>query len=288
MARKSFAELKASIGKGSSSNNTTNYGDVYPFWNMKDDEEAIVRFLPDLNEDNPDGFLVEKLVHKLTINGQFRTVPCQKMYGDSNCPACSISAEYYNANDEVKGKKYYRDKVHLARAVIVSDPLATDESSEVGNIKTLNLSYQVYQSIINSFGDLDDYPFDYENGCNFIITKKMVQDGKNKHANYSFSKFARKETSISDYIKIDDIELVDLKTLLPAQVSIDEMETMLEADIQGGSLDNSAPEKVSDLSALKDKLGKVASEPTPEVKSEANISDEANSILADIMAKNTG
>ena len=40
----------------------------FPFWNMKVGEQAIIRFLPDLNEENPLGFMVEKTVHNLNIN----------------------------------------------------------------------------------------------------------------------------------------------------------------------------------------------------------------------------
>jgi len=290
MARKSFAELKASIGKKTGGSSDYDYGDVYPFWNMNDGEEAIVRFLPDKNEDNDEGFMLEKFVHKFTINGQYKTVLCPKHHGGGKCPACDISAEYYDADDKASGKKFYRDMNHIARAVIVADPLDKDAEGKdnVGKIMTINLSFQVYNAIINSFNDLEDYPFDYENGCNFIITKQMVKDGEKSYANYSFSKFARKETPISKYIKEEDIKLLDLTTLLPKVATVEEMETYLEAAIQGADNDSTAPKKSDSIGALKDKLGTVTDAPAEKetASSEDNISDAANDILNDIMAQN--
>lgn len=292
MAKPSFAELKANIGKKSSgeeNNNRGNYGDVYPFWDMGANEEAIIRFLPDGNEDNPEGYFIEKLVHKLQINGQVRNVPCQKMYGRKHCPACDISAEYYKAGDDDNGKKFYRNKVHVARAVIVSDPIKTDEQNSEGKIKTINLSYQVYKAMLTSFSDLEDYPYDYNNGCNFVINKQVTKDGKREYANYSFSKFARKETPLSDYINLEDVDIVDLTTLLPSPITDDEMEKLLEAAITGTELDESSDsgntEHVSGLGAVKNSINSVGGNNSK--VNDDSIEDEAESILNDIMNANS-
>ena len=71
----------------------------YPFWNMKNGESATVRFLPDANQDNPYGFLVERLTHVLEINGERKTVPCLHMYGE-DCPICAVSKAYYDDEDQ--------------------------------------------------------------------------------------------------------------------------------------------------------------------------------------------
>ena len=71
---------------------------------MKNGEQAIIRFLPDKNQDNPLGFLVEKLSHALTINGERKTVPCLRMYGE-DCPICAVSSAYYKDEDKENGKK---------------------------------------------------------------------------------------------------------------------------------------------------------------------------------------
>jgi len=291
MARKSFKDLKATIGKSDKSD--FNYGDIYPFWNMPDGGEAIIRFLPDLNEDNPEQFMLKKLQHKLYINGKTETFTCPKTFDKKNeCAACATSAEFYDAEDKTNGKKFYRDQVHLARAVIVSDALPADDEGNTheGKIMTINLSFQVYNAVLSSFNDLEDYPFDYDNGCNFIITKKIVKDGNDSYANYSFSKFARKETKVSEYIKEADMKIVDLKTLIGDAPTVESIETMVDAALRGSDNDASAPKKVDSISNLKNKLEQTTSGANDDdsTGSESDISDAAEDILNDIMAQNAG
>jgi hypothetical protein len=75
-AKMSLAELRAAYKEpakeGGSGN--SNFNKYYPFWKMKNGQKAIVRFLPDRDEGNPRGFMVEKVNHNLTINGQKKSV----------------------------------------------------------------------------------------------------------------------------------------------------------------------------------------------------------------------
>ena len=84
------AKLKASESKGSGER-TGGDNSIYPFWNLKEGEESVLRFLPDGNTDNT-FFWVERAMIKLPfagIKGESESkptivqVPCVEMYGDT-------------------------------------------------------------------------------------------------------------------------------------------------------------------------------------------------------------
>jgi len=210
----------------------------YKFWDMKFGETATVRFLPDANENNPLGFMVEKLMHNLTINGERRSVPCRKMVNE-DCPVCSVSTAFYKEEGDgsQNGKNYWRKKQHLVQALIIEDPLAPDattgENSE-GKVCYLNLGYQLYSVIKESLtsGDLDAIPFDYSQGYDFIIKKTEGQGGNPKYD--VGSKFSRRSTSLTeDEIAFVTDEMIDLSTLIPGAMDLDKMEAMLTASLTG-------------------------------------------------------
>lgn len=220
-------------------NTNSRPNNYYPFWQANTGEQAIVRFLPDLDPDNPLGFMVEKLMHHLTINGEDKKVPCLKMYGE-DCPICNVSRAYYKdeGKDSVNGKKYWRKKQHIAQALIVEDPLPADkETNETheGKVRFLNLGWQLFGVIKEAFesGDLDEVPYAYKGGCNFII-KATPQGDYDTYA--IASKFARKSSDLTDeQIAFVQDHLVDLKTLLPAHPGLEKVEAMLEASLTGNT-----------------------------------------------------
>jgi len=226
--------------KASTPQNTNRPNNYYPFWDAPVDTAVEIRFLPDANEENPLGFLVEKLYHVLTINGEEKKVPCLKMYGEE-CPICKVSQAYYKSKDEDNGKKYYRKKQHIAQALIIDDPLPPDPDTgetHTGKVRYIALGYQLFNIIKDAFesGDFDDVPWDFENGTNFII--KKTQQGK--YASYTVgSKFARRSTALSDdQIAVAKSDMVDLSTLLPAQPGRESVEAMLEAALTGSSYES--------------------------------------------------
>ena len=233
MARLSFEELKAQFKKGDGTNEggQNNY---YPFWNMEVGEQATIRFLPDANEDNPTGFLLEKVMHVLEINGEKKSVPCLKMYGEE-CPICKVSAAFYKKDDKVNGKKYWRKKQYLTQALIIDDPLPADKETgetQVGKIRYLALGNKIYDSIKDAFesGDLDDAPDLLKGGTNFVIKKRQ----QGEYADYSRSSFVKRASDLDDdtidYVKSSSI---DLSTLLPKNPGVDKVEAMLQAAMSG-------------------------------------------------------
>jgi len=236
----SLEQLTAAFKKQDTTESRPN--NYYRFWDMKIGEQAIVRFLPDANKENPLGFMVEKLMHTLEINGETKSIPCLKMYGEE-CPICKVSSAYYKdeGKDSPNGKKYWRKKQHIVQALIVEDPLAPDsetgENSE-GKVKFLNMGYQLYSVIKEAFesGELDDIPYLYEGGCDFII-KKTDLGGRPKYD--VGSKFARRSSDLTpDEVEVAEDEMVDLSTLLPANPGLEKVETMLEAALTGASYED--------------------------------------------------
>lgn len=265
----------------------------YPFWDMKTGEQAIVRFLPDKDSDNPLGFMVEKLMHNLVINGENKNVPCLKM-SDQDCPICKLSSAYYKDKDEANGKKYWRKKQHLAQALIVEDPLpANSDSGESheGQVRFIALGYQLYNIIKESFesGELDEIPFAYDGGCDFII--KKTEQGK--YASYAVgSRFARKSTDLTDdQVAIVEDQMIELHTLLPSPPEVEKVESMLEAALGHGEyVEDDAPSKPAAKAAAKPAATPAVEEEaettTPVVEDEAAETDgDVDDMLAKIRAR---
>lgn len=229
------ANFKTPENNNSGNNLPNNY---YPFWNMEEGETCQIRFLPDADSDNPLGFLVEKVMHNLIINGEKKSVPCLSMYGE-DCPICKVSQDYYKADDEANGKKYWKKKQHIAQALIVEDPLPVDKETgenHEGQVRLISLGFQLFNVIKEAFesGELDEIPFAYEGGTDFIIKKTM----KGKYAAYDLgSKFVRKSTDLSEDV-IANLDLTDLKTVLPKHPGREKVEAMLEAALSGGTYED--------------------------------------------------
>lgn len=280
------SQFKQDDKKGSRPNN------YYPFWNMKEGETAIVRFLPDTDDDNAMGFMVEKLMHKLHVNGDDKKIPCMKMYGE-DCPICKVSAAYYKDGDKDNGKKFWRQKQHVVQALVIDDPLPPGDDGEKheGKVRFMTLSYQLFNIIKAAFesGELDEIPYAFEDGYNFAIKKTKQGD----YATYAVgSNFVRKSTSLTDDEQaIAHDGMVELGTLLPANPGLDKVEAMLEASMTGSSYDEDDDTETTDFKAVKKDKAPAAKKDKVEAKEEAaetdtgetaDKSDEADDILAQI------
>lgn len=204
----------------------------YRFWNMQEGERATVRFLPDA-VDNPMGFMVEKVMHNLDINGERKSIPCLSMYGE-DCPICKVSSDFYKQDDKVNGKKFYKNRQHIAQVLVVEDPLPVKdgEESAVGKVRLITINYTINEIIKNAFeeGELEAIPFAYKGGTDFIIKKTM----QGEYPSYSLSKFARRPSDLTDeQIEMVEEQLVDLSTLLPKNPGIDKVDQLLEAALSG-------------------------------------------------------
>lgn len=279
---KSLEELKNAF-KQSDNDGGNLPNNYYPFWKMKDGESATVRFLPDANSENPFGFMVEKLMHTLPINGENKSVPCLKMY-EEDCPICKVSSEYYKKEDKANGKKYWRKKQYITQALIVEDPLDADEQTgetHAGKVRFLTLGYQIYNVIKEAFesGELDEVPFAFEGGCDFIIKKSK----QGEYSTYAVgSRFARKSSDLTEeQLALVQENLSDLSELLPKTPGLDKVQGMLEASLTGSSYESS-----DDNNTSATKTSSTSAPAVTESKSEETSSDdEADDILQQIRAR---
>lgn len=272
MSRPSLADLRQRYKDQKAKKDKKGFGNsnIYPFWAMGMDEQAVVRILPDANEDNPNAFYVDKLEHILSINGKDRNIPCLKMYGE-RCPICDISNAYYKEKDEINGKKYYRKKTSLARVLVMDDPLPPDtETGEkyTGKVKNTQFSYQIMEKITEQISDdsdegLEHIPWDMEMGYDFII-KKTPQG---KHGTYAIgSRFKKNATPIPADVR-GKIELIDLKTLLPANPGLEKVEALLSAHMTGSDdPDAEADEDAGESEAPKTSMESLPKPPAAKVE----------------------
>jgi len=221
--------LKSAFTSKASGNVDDSWKKKYQFWKMQEGATAIVRFLPDLDEENPMGFLVENLVHELHVNGERRTVPCLAMHGES-CPICELSKKFYDEKNEDLGKKYYRKKSYLGQVIVVESPIEHDATMLVKLIDFGPKIFKIIQSAFQS-GDLEVEPYALQGGYNFRIKKTKA----GQYADYGTSSFAPKQTDVDEEL-VNRIELMDLKEHRTKYIPRAEIEIMLNADLTGATV----------------------------------------------------
>lgn len=277
--------LKAAFAaKTTGSSSNADWKKFYPFWKMADDAVAIVRFLPDLDEDNPMGFLVEHKTHELIVNGEKKIVPCLSMYGES-CPCCEVSRKYYDEKDEALGKRYYRKLSYLGQVIVVESPIDHDTTQL---IKLIEIGPKIFKLIQAAFqsGDLEIEPYALKGGYNFRI--KKAKNGQ--YSNYDISSFSPKQTDIEDDV-IEQLELFNLADYRTKHITRAEMEALLLADQTGTSvpaqapitLVKSQPTVAAPVSSVATATPTAEPEPTPAV--EAKPSTGKNNVLEALRAK---
>jgi hypothetical protein len=289
---KTIAELKALFAEKanakSDENTGSNFDNYYPFWNMDIDAQAVIRFLPDANEENPLGFVTENISHVLYINGKKRKVPCLSMYG-KKCPCCELSKQYYDAKDDVNGKKNYKKREYLSQAIVKSSPFEFDIGENPVKIVVLGIKlYKILQSAFMS-GDLDEVPFAYKGGYDFRIIKSK----QGEYADYTLSKFAPKQSDLEDDY-VNAITLFDLSKFRTREITSDEMDALILADKTGNDYTDNKSDDDHDAFGTNNEPANLPSSETPKVDStpvkEAAVpssgqSSTANDILARIRAK---
>lgn len=252
-AKNKLDALKAAFDKkASGAGGDQSWKLFYQFWKMPDDSTAVVRFLPDLDEDNNLGFLVENLQHELVVNGQKKKVPCLSMHGE-HCPICELSRKYYDEKNEDMGKKYYRKKSYIGQVIVIESPIEHDQSQLV---KLIEFGPAVFKQIQAAFqsGDLEEAPYELKGGYNFRI--KKTKSGQ--YASYTTSSFAPKQTDLDDDI-IESLNLFNLADYRGKKPDLATVEALLVADQTGQSFSEDSEE---DTGLQLNKASKPASTPS--------------------------
>ena len=241
------AKLKAAENKGSDNNRTGGDNSIYPFWNLKEGQEASLRFLPDGNQDNT-FFWAERAMIKLPfagIKGQTESkpaivqVPCMEMYGET-CPILAeVRAWFKDPSLEDMGRKYWKKRSYIFQGFVVEDGLKEEQRPE-NPIRRFIIGPQIFTSIRAALVDpeLEDLPTDYIHGIDY----RMKKGSKGGYADYSTSSWARRERPLSEeeQAAIKQFGLFNLNDYLPkkpSEVEIKVMKEMFEASVDGEAFD---------------------------------------------------
>ena len=247
----SLAEIRAKLKEQESrtSGNSNSGGDnaIYPFWNMKEGEQATLRFLPD-GDDSNTFFWKERLMIKLPfagVKGETDSrpvqvqVPCMEMYQES-CPILQeVRGWFKDASLEDMGRKYWKKRSYIFQGFVVDDPLKEDSQPE-NPIRRFIIGPQIFQLIKAALmdPDMEELPTDYTAGVDFRLSKGT----KGGYADYGASNWARRERPLSDseMSAINTNGLFNLNDFLPKkpdEVGVKVLTEMFEASVDGEAYD---------------------------------------------------
>ncbi len=238
--KRSLADLAAAFtSKTNDGGGNATWKLFFNFWKAPVDSVSTVRFLPDADDENPMGFLVENLTHELNINGKREKVACLKMYGEA-CPICELSSRFYDKNsadhNEELGKTFYRKKSYIGQVLVLETPVEHDAEQLV---KLIEFGPQVFKQIRAAFqsGDMDEAPYELKGGYNFRFRKTVTGSGQNS---YTTSNFAPKQTDVADDL-IESITLYNLGDYRTPKTDRAALEAMLVAAQSGGTYEEAKP-----------------------------------------------
>jgi len=244
----SLAEIRARLQAAESKQSGQSTGGdnaIYPHWNMDEGQSATLRFLPDGNSKNT-FFWVERAMIRLPfagIKGESESkqtmvqVPCVEMWGE----ACPILAEvrtwFKDKSLEDMGRKYWKKRSYIFQGFVRENPLS-DDKTPANPIRRFIIGPQLFTIIKGALMDpeLEELPTDLMRGLDFRITKTS----KGGYADYNTSKWARKESALTEAEQAAIEGLFDLSTFLPKKptdVELRVIKEMFEASVDGQPYD---------------------------------------------------
>jgi len=257
---------------------------IYPFWNISEGTSATLRFLPD-GDPNNTFFWTERQMIRLQFPGikggdmkpTTVQVPCMEMWGEQ-CPVHNeIRPWFKDPSLEDMGRKYWKKRSYIFQGYVVDSPLQEDTTPE-NPIRRFIIGPQIFNIIKGALmdPDMENIPTDYVNGTDFRLTKTT----KGQYADYSTSKWARKERSLdeNELAAVDTHGLFDLKDFLPKKPTAEEVDViynMFQDSVNGELYDNdkygnffrpigqAAPAKVQTPSAPAQATATPVAETTP-------------------------
>ena len=216
---------------------------IYPFWDIKENTSATIRFLPDADPKNP-VFWVERLMINLSFPGIkdeigskpcVVKVPCMEMYGEVD-PIISETRPWWDIPEFVdKARQYWKKRSFLFQGLVVTDGLNENPEEIPENpIRRFIIGPQI-QTIIKNFimdPENKEDPTDYLTGIDFRINKTA----KGRYADYASSTWARNSRALSESIiaEIEQHGLFNLRDFLPKKPTAEEqaiIKEMFEASV---------------------------------------------------------
>ena len=241
------AKLQATENRGAGNSQSGGDNAIYPHWNIAEGSTTRIRFLPDGNTKNS-FFWAERAMIKLPfagIKGQSDSkpvvvqVPCMEMYG----AACPILAEvrpwFKDPSLEEMGRKYWKKKSYVFQGFVRENALS-DDKVPANPIRRFTISPQIFNIIKAALMDpeMEELPTDLQRGLDFQI----VKTSKGGYADYSTSKWSRKESALTseEQAAIDEHGLFNLSDFLPKQpteADLKVIKEMFEASVDGQPYD---------------------------------------------------
>ena len=245
----SLAEIRAKLKSQESRSERTGGGDnaIFPHWNIPEGTTTAVRFLPD-NDPNNTFFWAERLMIRLPFTGVKNDmnskpvvvqVPCVEMWNET-CPVLTeVRGWFKDSSLEDMGRKYWKKRSYIFQGFVTENTL--QEDAPENPIRRFVISPSIFNLIKDALMDPDiqEMPTDYTAGLDFRITKTT----KGQYADYSTSKWARKETALSE-AQLEAINTYGLNTLTdylpkkPTDVELACIKEMFEASVDGQPYDN--------------------------------------------------
>lgn len=244
-----LAEIRAKLENASKQQQSPGDNAIYPHWNMPEGKDVVLRFLPDDDSKNT-FFWVERAMIKLPFAGVkgetdsrpvIVQVPCMEMYNDGSvCPILTdVRTWFKDPSLEEMGRKYWKKRSYIFQGFVVEDALGETDPPE-NPIRRFIIGPQIFNIIKAALMDpeLDNLPTDYVNGLDFRISKTS----KGGFADYSTSKWARKERSLNE-AELEAINshglfnLTDFLPKKPGEVELKVMKEMFEASVDGEAYD---------------------------------------------------
>lgn len=221
---------------------------IYPHWNMDEGKEAIVRFLPD-NDPSNTFFWAERAMIKMPfagIKGQTDSrpvtvqVPCMEMWGET-CPVLTEVRPWFKDKTlEDMGRKYWKKKSYLFQGFVVDPNPIMEDKKPANPIRRFIIGPQIFNIIKGALMDneIEELPTDYVRGLDF----KMIKTTKGGYADYSTSKWGRRERALTaeEQAAIKEFGLFNLKDFLPKKptdVELKIIKEMFEASVDGEAFD---------------------------------------------------
>ena len=229
------AKLLAQTAKNDSSSNRSG-GDnsMYPFWNLPEGGQSLIRFLPDGDPSNT-FFWAERLVIKMPFQGVkgehdrevLVQVPCMEMYGET-CPVLAETRPWWKDESlQNLARKYWKKKSYIFQGFVAQSGFEEKETPE-NPIRRFMINTSIFEIIKASLmnPEMEDLPTDYLAGRDF----KLVKTSKGGFANYSTSNWSFKTRSLdaAEAGAIDQFGLSNLKDFLPPKPTADQLEAIKE------------------------------------------------------------
>jgi hypothetical protein len=241
------AKLAAMDSKPGGGSQTGGDNAIYPFWNISEGSSTTLRFLPD-GDSNNTFFWTERQMIRLAFPGikggdmkpTTVQVPCMEMWGEQ-CPVHNeIRPWFKDPSLEDMGRKYWKKRSYIFQGYVVDSPLQEDTTPE-NPIRRFIIGPQIFNIIKGALmdPDMENIPTDYVNGTDFRLSKTM----KGQYADYSTSKWARKERSLdeTELAAVDTNGLFNLKDFLPKKPTAEQVDIiyqMFQDSVNGELFDN--------------------------------------------------